>query len=802
MFSMKKIISILILTLFLTLFAPSVLADGGFFPPVYYNEDIFEPTQKGIILHDGTQEQLIIQATYKGEMDDFAWIIPVPSYPDIDKTSSYLFEELHFLTQPDYKRAPRLFQRTIMYASEGMTKSMDSLGNSVTVHEQRQIGIYNVTVLSSRDPKSLLNWLSENEYRVSLEAESILDFYIQKKWYFIAMRVNLAPLDEKLIASLNKINPSITDSTDAVTILTDDLVKNIISEKNYNDQTAIRTTELDYGQDEDEDPVDYRYRYLIEEKPKVLITKDEYDRFYEQYNGYFENHIKNEINNKIQYSLNREIMIPDSWDCYNNRYRTDIAYSRCYIWYFTKDSEEYQLLKDASCGKYCSLISEDKDQYTIDDLAKVGANAIIKGDDSLKTYFGVIDEKRNWYDNNQDQFNYVENQVKGRLHDSLRDNKSSLSNRLLSELFTKYSLKTGSTFRSMSEVSMHFTEKTLADFKQDMPFSTSYIYGFGLMTNQEYDLLNSYFEGDHDIVNLKNNIEATVKKVVFWKKETVQKELDSGTVQPLLIKFATSDIIYPLKISSINKGASEILLYVFAKYRTEVEGIDNFKVEYAKWIEPEDLKTDSYYSYLDMIKTQSQEKTMHYYYWSPNTYYYLNQILDDRYFLTKFRKEMWPKEMTDDLLLTQAGNNDEYKLTVYENNYVWYWISFMLALFILWGIMFAVCLMLRCLNNRIISDDKSLYYASTKRCSVYALTIPVLIFISIISPNTIGKLISDLVELFEDIFEFIFHLFNYIGLPQEINGLFVFILAIAFIFLLIHLICSLLISLYSRIKER
>jgi len=796
---MKKIKSIMIFALFLSLFAPYVLADGGFFPPVYYNEDIFEPTQKGIILYDGDQEELIIQATYKGEMDDFAWIIPVPSYPEIDKTSSYLFEELHFLTQPDYKRAPNLFPGRVMYAAEGMTKSTDSLGDSVTVHEQKQIGIYNVTVLSSKDPKSLLNWLADNDYRVSPGAESVLDFYIQKNWYFIAMRVNLSPLDEKLIASLSKINPSITNSTDAVPILTDGLVKDIISGKSYNDQTAIRTTELDYGQDED--PGNYRDRYLRQEKPTVLITGDEYNRFYEQYNGYFESHIKNEINNKIQYSLNREIMIPDSWDCYNNRHRTDIDYSRCYIWYFTKDSEEYQLLKDASCGKYCSLISEDKDQYTIDDLAKVGANAIINGNDKLKTYFGVVDEKRNWYDNNQDMFNYVENQVKNRLENSLTDKRSSLSNQLLAELFTKYSQQANSTFRSMDEVSAHFTEKTLADFKQDAPFSASYIYGFGLMADQEYDQLNSYFEGNHDVVELKKNVEATVKKAVFWKKETVQRELGSGTVQPLLIKFVTSDIIYPLKISSINKGASEILLYVFAKYRTEVKGIDGFETEYAKWIGTEDLKTEQYYAYVDLMKKQASEM-MPYYYWSPNTYYYLNQILDDRYFLTKFRKEMWPKEMTDDLLLSQAENNDEYKLTVYENGYMWGWISFILALFVIWGIMFAICLVLRRLNNKIIDDYRSSFNMTTKRCAIYALTIPVLILISIISPDTIGKLVTDLIELFEDIFEFIFHLFNYIGLPREINSLFVFMLAMTFIFLMIHLIGSLVISLYRRIKER
>ncbi len=799
---MKKVYLSVIFPLLLILFSPLALADGGFFPPVYYKEDIYEPTQKGIIIFDGNTEQLIIQAAYQGNMNDFAWIIPVPSYPAINKTSSYLFEELHFLTQPDYKRAPRF---GVLSPSRLMASKSEG---DVTVLEQMQVGIYEATILASENPKALLGWLNSNNYHVSQEAESALNFYIQKKWHFIAMRVNLAPYDEKLIASLKNINPSISSSEDAVTILTDDIIGHIISETKYSQLTAIRATTLDYGGDDegpgaDYDNYGYRDMRRSENKPTALITEEGYNRFYEQYNGYFEDHIINEIQNKIQNKLEQQITVPDSWQCYN-RYGRDIDYSKCDVWYFTQDSEEYQLLKGAECGKYCSLIEKEKNQYTMDDLAKVGAYAVANGDDRVKNYFGVTKEKGNWYDSYEDQFNNIQRQIQNKLRNSLDSKRMLLANQLTNELIKTYSKQTGSAFGNLNEIATFFSEKTLENFKQNNAFSSSYVYGSGILTNQEYAQLKSLFDGDQDKLSLKNSVETTVKNVVYWKQTAIQKKLGSGTVQPISINFKTINIVYPLKISSVNKGASEILLYVFAKYRTKVEGIENFETEYAKWIEPEDIKTDSYNSYISRIRGLTSGKIMvPPYGWSPNTYYNLNQLLDDRYFLTKLRKEMWPKEMTDDLAITQAENNKEYKLTVYEKGYALGWAGFFIGLAILWAILFGICFLPKWINNKIIrKNEKSAFYISIKRCAAYAIIIPVIAFLSSVFSNTVGRLVEKIAASFSVIFEFIFHLLNYIGLPKAINGAIILILVVSSIFFIIHLVGSFIVLLCQKLRTK
>ena len=48
----------------------------------------------------------------------------------------------------------------------------------------------------------------------------------------------------------------------------------------------------------------------------------------------------------------------------------------------------------------------------MDELAKVSANAILKDDEKLRSYFGVSNEEREWYYNQQDIFKEIERQVR------------------------------------------------------------------------------------------------------------------------------------------------------------------------------------------------------------------------------------------------------------------------------------------------------------------------------------------------------------------------------------------------------
>ena len=92
---------------------------------------------------------------------------------------------------------------------------------------------------------------------------------------------------------------------------------------------------------------------------------------------------------------------------------------------------------------------------------------------------------------------------------------------------------------------------------------------------------NSIFIGvqtNIDEEKLYKDVQEVIHAVVYWKHITTQSDLGTGSIQPLRITFATDELVFPLRISSINNGESEVLLYALTDHRMESEG---FKTEFA-----------------------------------------------------------------------------------------------------------------------------------------------------------------------------------------------------------------------------
>ena len=96
---MKKSIAAVLVIVLVLITATPAFADGGFFvhDP---SRDIHQPAQKAIILYENGREDLILQVKYEGDADEFAWVIPVPNYPDVNVSEPELFVELAFSTPP------------------------------------------------------------------------------------------------------------------------------------------------------------------------------------------------------------------------------------------------------------------------------------------------------------------------------------------------------------------------------------------------------------------------------------------------------------------------------------------------------------------------------------------------------------------------------------------------------------------------------------------------------------------------------------------------------------------------------
>lgn len=161
------------------------LADGGIFPSP--NKYITETDQKAVIIHENSIETMILSVNFKGDPEDFGWVIPVPSKPEVDKSQDELFSALAEWTAPAIEK-----KDAIPTWGLGESKTTESL--SVDIIETEKIDIYDITIITSKDSKDLAQWLSKNEYQIPKNASTIFEDYTKNNWYYICVKVDLSKL--------------------------------------------------------------------------------------------------------------------------------------------------------------------------------------------------------------------------------------------------------------------------------------------------------------------------------------------------------------------------------------------------------------------------------------------------------------------------------------------------------------------------------------------------------------------------------------------------------------------------------
>lgn len=174
----KKILfTLLLITLLLPTFAK---ADGGLFPPD--GQWMYETGQKGAIFYQNESETLVLQTSFAGDAKDFAWIIPTPSQPQVSKISDDFFTNLETLTQSE-----NIYPIPMMGSASTMSAEVK---DSVSIVEEKQVGIYEVKVLSATSASALYDWLSENNFKYPESKKYILDDYITNKWFFTTAKIS------------------------------------------------------------------------------------------------------------------------------------------------------------------------------------------------------------------------------------------------------------------------------------------------------------------------------------------------------------------------------------------------------------------------------------------------------------------------------------------------------------------------------------------------------------------------------------------------------------------------------------
>ena len=166
--------------------AGAAWADGGFIG----KQDLREPEQKAAILFADGVEDLIIQVQYDGAVGDFAWLVPLPSKPEVSVADGAIFGELLDYSSERHSWVVEDLSGQGKHGFRGWGFGGIGESGGVTVHERKRVGVYDVAVLEADTADDLVRWCDGNGYKVSEKAREVLGFYVDRGWIFTAMRIH------------------------------------------------------------------------------------------------------------------------------------------------------------------------------------------------------------------------------------------------------------------------------------------------------------------------------------------------------------------------------------------------------------------------------------------------------------------------------------------------------------------------------------------------------------------------------------------------------------------------------------
>lgn len=175
-----------------TVAPPPAQACGGFFCAQVPVDQLGEQIIFGF---DNGRVTAQILINYVGEAEDFAWLLPIPSEPEIRVGSNTAFQVVQSRTQPFFDL--RWDNNDGECGGWGMwLAEMDAGAGdpspgppSVDVIAQKDVGPFRTVVLKATDTQELVDWLDEHGYDQPPSALPLIEHYVQQDMYFVALRL-------------------------------------------------------------------------------------------------------------------------------------------------------------------------------------------------------------------------------------------------------------------------------------------------------------------------------------------------------------------------------------------------------------------------------------------------------------------------------------------------------------------------------------------------------------------------------------------------------------------------------------
>ena len=144
-----------------------------------------------------------IQIQYAGDAQDFGWLLPLPSVPEMELGTDELFAALTTNTQPKYRLVQKYDGNCgFNPANRGGVFGPDGRGTGRGRQQrsrrqrrrsplviQASIGPYDYAVLKADNQDDMLEWLADNHYFVPAGTDETVGAYIRPGAFFLALKL-------------------------------------------------------------------------------------------------------------------------------------------------------------------------------------------------------------------------------------------------------------------------------------------------------------------------------------------------------------------------------------------------------------------------------------------------------------------------------------------------------------------------------------------------------------------------------------------------------------------------------------
>lgn len=198
--------------------APAAWGFCGFYV-AKADAQLYNQASRVIIARNGDRTVLTMANDYRGDVKDFALVVPVPTLlsedqvhvgePEIiDRLDSFSAPRLveYFDANPCETRRFRALPQTAETSAVGDAARLRG-GNAlgVTVEAQFSVGEYDILILSAEESQGLETWLRQNDYKLPANASRLLQPYIRQNLKFFVARVNLEEYESGGFQSLRPL---------------------------------------------------------------------------------------------------------------------------------------------------------------------------------------------------------------------------------------------------------------------------------------------------------------------------------------------------------------------------------------------------------------------------------------------------------------------------------------------------------------------------------------------------------------------------------------------------------------------